>query len=48
MRPLIARDRTAKNAGLYLDGLLGDERRSGEDGYADYMPRFCSVFSPIQ
>jgi hypothetical protein len=33
MRPLFAQDRTAKNAGLFLDRLLGDERRSGGGGY---------------
>ena len=27
MRPLFAQGRSAENAGLYLDGLLGDERR---------------------
>src|SRR5262245_31654937 len=27
MRPLFAQDRTATNAGLFLDGLLGEERR---------------------
>src|SRR5665213_1993707 len=27
MRPLFAQERTAANAGLFLDGLLGDERR---------------------
>src|SRR5262245_20637840 len=27
MRPLFAQDRTATNAGLLLDGLLGEERR---------------------
>src|SRR5215831_13135492 len=27
MRPLFAQDRTATNAGLFLDGLLGDEQR---------------------
>src|SRR6187200_2808676 len=27
MRPLFAQDRTALNAGLFVDGLLGDERR---------------------
>jgi SRSO17 transposase len=27
MRPLFAKDRAAMNAGLFLDGLLGDERR---------------------
>ena len=27
MRQLFAQDRTAVNAGLFLDGLLGDERR---------------------
>ena len=27
MRPLFARERAAVNAGLFLDGLLGDERR---------------------
>jgi SRSO17 transposase len=27
MRPLFEQDRTALNAGLFVDGLLGDERR---------------------
>ena len=27
MRPLFAQGRSAENAGLFLDGLLGDERR---------------------
>ncbi len=27
IRPLFARDGTARNAGLFLDGLLGEERR---------------------
>jgi len=27
VRPLFAQDRAAKNAGLFVDGLLGDERR---------------------
>jgi SRSO17 transposase len=27
MRPLFAQERSAANAGLFLDGLLGDERR---------------------
>ncbi len=27
IRPLFARDSTARNAGLFLDGLLGEERR---------------------
>jgi hypothetical protein len=27
LRPLFAQGRSAENAGLYLDGLLGDERR---------------------
>jgi SRSO17 transposase len=27
MRPLFAQERAAVNAGLFLDGLLGDERR---------------------
>ena len=27
IRPLFAQERSAANAGLFLDGLLGDERR---------------------
>jgi hypothetical protein len=27
IRPLFGQDRSAVNAGLFLDGLLGDERR---------------------
>jgi SRSO17 transposase len=29
MRSLFAQERTALNAGLFVDGLLGDERKSG-------------------
>ena len=29
MRPLFEQNRTALNAGLFVDGLLGDERRKG-------------------
>jgi hypothetical protein len=30
MRPLFAQERAALNAGLFVDGLLGDERRKTE------------------
>jgi len=29
IRPLFAQERAALNAGLFVDGLLGDERRKG-------------------
>ena len=32
MRPLFEQDRTALNAGLFVDGLLGDERRGAVSG----------------
>jgi hypothetical protein len=32
IRPLFAQERAALNAGLFVDGLLGDERRPGPAG----------------
>jgi hypothetical protein len=32
IRPLFAQDRAALNAGLFVDGLLGDERRKTRGG----------------
>jgi SRSO17 transposase len=41
MRPLFAQDRAAVNAGLFLDGLLGDERRKTGWMRAEATGNFC-------